>query len=190
VTRALRPLLLIALATVASVAVLACSRSHRARTVRAAAAAAPLIRTEREVYRAAVTPTAVELMVVATFINRTRDTLFIHPCQQQPPFPPKVHLEKRVGGTWRLAWGPVCFHVLMLEPPRLAPGQSRMDTVRIWGSLKPNEYPDFAAGPVGGTYRLVYDWVYRSWDPNRRPGLGELLIDAALVSNEFRVVVE
>lgn len=183
-----RGALIVVLATVASATFVACSHSGRDGTRRAGAAAAPLIRTEREVYRAKVTPREVELVVVATLTNRTRDTLFLHPCQQQPPFPLKVHLEKRVDSTWRSAWGPVCFNVLILEPPRLAPGQSRTDTIRVWGSLKPHEYPDFAAGPVGGIYRLVYSWVYRTWDPHRRPVLGERLADSLLVSNEFRVV--
>ncbi|MFN2564460.1 MAG: hypothetical protein ABR499_05545 [Gemmatimonadaceae bacterium] len=179
--------LLILLAIVASVALLACSRSQRGRTIRAGVAGTPLIRTAREVYRANVTPTAVEFIVVATLTNRTRDTLFLHPCQQEPPFPLKVGLEKRVDGTWRPAWGRVCTHVLM-EPLRFAPAQSRTDTVRVWGSLMPNEYPALPAGPVAGVYRLVYGWVYRSWDPDRRGHPGELLADSLRVSNEFRVV--
>lgn len=150
-------------------------------------ATAPSIRTDATVYRASVTFTAVELVVVATFTNPTRDTLFLHPCLQQPPFPPKVLLEKWVDGRWRSAWARVCTHVLM-DPLRLAPGKMRTDTVRVWASLRPNEYPDFPPGPVAGTYRLVYDWVYGSWDMNTRPELRELLSDSLRASNSFRIV--
>jgi hypothetical protein len=155
-------------------------------------AATQLVRTHQRVYRATVTPAAVDFTVVVTLTNRTRDTLFVHPCQQHPLFPPVVRLERRTGdGEWRTVWGPACFQVLLLEPPRVAPGQSRTDTVRVFGSLKPNEYPGFPAGPVAGTYRLVYGDVYRTWYANRRPrprSLGELLPDSLLVSNEFAVV--
>jgi hypothetical protein len=153
-------------------------------------AATQLVRTDRGLYRATVTPAGVAFTVVTTLTNRTRDTLFVHPCLQQPPFPPVVRLQKRTGdGEWRHVWSPACTEVLLRDPPRIAPGQSHTDTVRVWGSRKPNEYPAFPPGPVGGTYRLVYGDVYRTWHPNRRPGpLGERLPDSLLVSNEFAVV--
>jgi hypothetical protein len=156
-------------------------------------AATQLVRTDRQVYRATVTPGAVEFTVVTTLTNRTRDTLFVHPCQQHPPFPPVVRLERRTGdGEWRTVWGPACFQVLLLEPPRITPGESRTDTIRVFGSLKPNEYPGFPPGPVAGTYRLGYRDVYRTWHARhpdrRRRSFGELLPDSLLVSNEFAVV--
>jgi hypothetical protein len=187
VTRPVEQLPSILLAIAAGMTLLACSRAQSAGALRVGEARAPLVRTDRDVYRATVTPTWVELRVVATLANRTSDMLFIHPCLQQPPFPPKVRLEKRVDDAWRPAWGGMCTHVLM-PPQRLAPGQSRTDTVVFFASRVPNEYPSLPDGPLAGTYRLVYEWVYDSWDPWRRGELGTPVADSLLTSNEFRVV--
>ena len=152
-----------------------------------------LIRTDAGVYRAEVSKAAVALTVVATFTNRTRDTLFLHPCAQAPPYPLAISLQRREDGKWHTVVGPVCTLVLMFNPPRLLPGQFRTDTVRLQGSRHPNDLPGFSPGPIAGSYRLIYSQVYRKWYPRNPPPeardrLGELLPDSLLVSNTFRVV--
>jgi hypothetical protein len=151
------------------------------------------IRTEADVYRARATESAVTLTVVARFTNTTRDTLVLHPCAQHRPYPLAVSLQRNEGGTWRTVLAPWCTLALMFSPPRLLPGQTRIDTVRLQGSRHPNTLPGFSAGPIAGSYRLAYSQVYRKWYPrNPPPGarnrLGEPLPDSLLVSNMFRVV--
>ena len=151
-----------------------------------------LIHAEAQVYRASVAESAVTLTVVARFINTTPDTLVLHPCRQHPPYPLAVSLERSEGGVWRNVWSPVCTRALMLKPPRLPPGQTRTDTVRIKGFRMPNTAPQFPKGPVAGLYRLAYTSVYRVWYPlnpprDARDRMGEPLADSLLVSNTFRV---
>jgi hypothetical protein len=151
-----------------------------------------LIRTEAGAYRAKVTSSAVTLTVVSTFTNMTPDTLVLHPCAQAPPYPLAVSLQRSEGGVWRTVLSPVCTLALMLNPPRLLPGQARTDTVRLQGLRTPNTFPQFPSGPVAGLYRLAYSSVYRKWypqnpPPNARNNLGEPLADSLLVSNPFRV---
>jgi hypothetical protein len=151
-----------------------------------------LIRTEAEAYRASVTSTGVTLTVVSTFANLTGDTLVLHPCAQRPPYPLAVSLQRNDGGVWRTVLSPVCTLALMLNPPRLLPGQARTDTVRLQGLRTPNTFPQFPPGPVAGLYRLAYSSVYRKWYPRNPPpgarnSLGEPLADSLLVSNPFRV---
>jgi hypothetical protein len=151
-----------------------------------------LVRTERDVYRATVVPSAVSFSVVATFTNVTRDTLWLHPCVQQRPYPPVVTLERQEAGAWRAVWGPVCTSALMLDPPRLLPGESRTDTVRVWGARTAHTLPDFPAGPVAGAYRLVYGAVYRRWHPlgpgtGTEDALGERVPAGLLASNTFQL---
>ena len=153
---------------------------------------AELVRTDSNHYRATVTADAVTLVVIATFTNRTQDTLVLHPCVQRPPYPLVVRLQREVGGVWRTALGPTCTLALMLNPPRLLPGQARTDTVRLKGWRRPNVMPQFPSGPIGGQYRLAYSDVYRKWYPDGPPpgaknNLGEPLADSLLVSNPFQI---
>jgi hypothetical protein len=155
--------------------------------------AGQLVQTEQQVYRATVDQSAVRLTVIATLTNRTPDTLTLHPCAQHPPYPLAVRLDRWEERKWRSVMGPICTLALMKNPPRLAPGRSRTDTVRLWGSRQPNVIPTFPPGPVAGTYRLVYSSVYRTWhpdaigtDPNDR--IGRALPESLLVSNGFRVI--
>jgi hypothetical protein len=151
-----------------------------------------LVRTDAESYRAVVTEAAVELTVVATLTNGTPDKLTLHPCLQRPPYPLNVSLQRYQHGKWTTVLGLMCADVLILDPPRLLPGQSRTDTVRLRGFFAENMDPHFPQGPVTGVYRLIYSDVYRTWNedstnpPDRSP-LGERLSDSLLVSNPFRV---
>lgn len=159
-------------------------------------AAASLVRTDRDVYRATVDSAAVRFTVVVTLANRTADTLTVHPCLQRPPYPPPVSFERLTADGRatqpRAVWSPACTEALMFDPPRLAPGRTRTDTVVAWGSRLPNVLPEFPPGPIEGTYRVVYGDVYRSWHPRSlRPDgttdLGELVPESLLVSPPFRV---
>ena len=145
-------------------------------------ATSPVITTDRESYRVRRTAEAIEVDIVTTFTNRTSDTIRLHPCgTSQPSFV----LEKWTDGAWKPAYSQACPAMLMLDPPKVAPGASRTDTARVRGMLAPNTMPRFEAEPIAGSYRVVYAQAYRSWVPNEGPG--ELLPLEQRVSNTFRM---
>ena len=150
-----------------------------------------LITTESRAYSAVVTPTSVSVTVVAKFNNTTSDKLTLHPCFQQPPYPLAVSLQRYEDGEWHTVLSPVCTLALMLNPPRLSPGETRTDTVHLGGFRAANWYPKFPPGRVAGLYRLVYSDIYRTWneDHNGTPvgALGDPIPAPLLVSNPFRV---
>ena len=144
---------------------------------------APLVTVDRESYTARRATSAIELDIVSTFTNRTADSVWLHPCgQAQPSFT----LEKWVDGAWVPAFSPACTMMLMLDPPTVAPGASRTDTVRVQSYLDANTAPRFSVEPIPGSYRLVYAQAYGSWKANEGPG--ELLPLAQRVSAPFRIV--
>jgi hypothetical protein len=152
---------------------------------------AGLITTESPSYTAVVSATSVRLAVVAEFANTTSDKLTLHPCSQHSPYPLAVSLQRYEGGEWRTVLSPVCTLALMLNPPRLSPGETRTDTVRLEGFRAANSYPQFPPGPVAGLYRLAYSDIYRTWNEDHVGpsvgALGEPVPDSLLVSNPFRV---
>ena len=143
----------------------------------------PSIATDRQSYGLRRTADALELDIVTTFTNRTSDTVRLHPCgsTSQPAF----SLEKWVDGAWRPAYSQACPAILMLDPPKVAPGASRTDTARVRAMLAVNAMPRFEADPIAGEYRVVYAQAYASWRPNEGPG--ELLPLDQRVSNTFRI---
>ena len=142
----------------------------------------PLVTTDRASYRVRRTGDAIELDIVATFTNRTADAVYLHPCgRSQPSF----FLEKWIDGAWKAAYSPPCPALLMLDPPRVAPGASRTDTARVRASTAPNRFPRFELDPVGGDYRLVYAQAYASWQASGGPG--DLLPLERRVSAPFRI---
>jgi hypothetical protein len=151
-----------------------------------------LIQTQAKSYRAVISSSSVEVTVVATFTNSTSDKLTLHPCAQAPPYPLDVSLQRYQPGKWTTVFSPVCTLLLMMDPPRLLPGQTRTDTVRLFGYRNVNAFPQFPEGPLTGLYRLAYAHIYRTWNadtagPRLRGQLGERLSDSLLVSNPFRI---
>jgi len=149
----------------------------------APAPSSTLITTDQQSYRLRRTADALEVDILTTFTNRTSDTVRLHPCG--PSSQPSFSLEKWVDGAWKPAYGQPCPAILMLDPPKVAPGASRTDTARVRGMLAANAMPRFEIEPVGGSYRVVYAQAYGSWRPNEGPG--ELLPLEQRVSNTFRI---
>ena len=147
--------------------------------------AAPLVTVERDTYRVRRTRdgSVLELTIVATFTNRSADTVVLHPCINRGEA--AVALDKWVDGEWRSAFDHACVDVLDRSAPRLAPGQSRTDTVTLSASLRPNVSPHFEFDAVPGLYRVVYWKAWRNWISGRPGGL---LPKELRVSNAFRVV--
>ena len=148
--------------------------------------AAPAVAVEAETYRVRRVRdgSVFQLTIAATFTNRTADTIVLHPCYDRVP---AVILEKWVDGEWRSALGRACPDMLYRNAPRLAPGESRTDTVVLSATVRPNSSPRFELGTVPpGLYRMVYSGAHRDWQPNGN--LGALLPKELRVSNAFRVV--
>jgi hypothetical protein len=151
-----------------------------------------LVRVLNESTAAKVDSLSVRITVIATLTNTTGDTLFIHPCYQNPPYPITVTLQRREGNTWQPVLSSVCTLSLMLTPPTLGPGVARTDTLHLVGWRRLNTIPVFPTGPVEGLYRVVYSGIYRKWYAGRRSAgenqLGEPVNDSMLISNPFRVI--
>jgi hypothetical protein len=152
-----------------------------------------VIRTDSSEYHPVIENQEIILNVVASLTNNTPDTLTLHPCYQQPPYPLSVGLDRLQGNEWHSALVPICTTALMLDPPRVLPGATRIDTLHLRGSTRPNTLPAFAAGPLEGFYRLHYYSVYRKWYPRNPPigsrdRLGEQVSEPARVSNVFRLI--
>ena len=146
--------------------------------------AAPAVAVEDETYRVRRVRdgSVLQLTIAATFTNRTADTIVLHPCYDHVP---AVALERWVDGEWRSALGQVCPDV-RYSGARLAPGESRTDTVVLSATFRPNARPRFELGTVPGLYRMVYWKAYRGW---KADGYLEALLPKELrVSNAFRVV--
>ena len=124
--------------------------------------ALPLVRVDRTSYDAVDDSASVHFTVVATLTNRTRDTLWVHPCHQKPPYPAIVGVDRleRLDGEWRPVWGPTCTRALMPDPPRLAPGESRSDTVEVRWYRDPRWITRLPFGPLDGFYRVRYGDVF------------------------------
>jgi hypothetical protein len=151
-------------------------------------AGGPLIRSDRAEYVAVADAEGIGLDVIVTMTNVTVDTLWLHPCVQQPPFPPVVVLDRLEAAAWRPAWGPFCTRALMNPPPRLLPGASRIDTVRVRWSRRERTSPGLPPWPVEGTFRLRYSDVYRRWRGGFDTTLEcEPVHDSLLASNVFRI---
>lgn len=154
---------------------------------------ARLIQTEKAYYRPVITSETITLRIVSRFTNFTPDTLTLLPCARRPPYPLIVGLDRLAGMQWRAALGWECEFALVIHPPILVPGQSRVDTLNLIGWKRPHMMPAFAPGPLAGVYRLHYFSIYRKWYPGNPPQgaknpLGEELADSLRVSNVFRVV--
>lgn len=95
---------------------------------------APAVAVEHDTYRVRRVRDGdvLELTIVATYTNRTPDTIVLHPCYGRRQ---AVALEKWVGGEWKSAFDQGCPDILDRAAPRLAPGESRTDTSLLFASL-------------------------------------------------------
>ena len=111
-----------------------------------------LIQTDRTQYEAIVTQgrkPQVEITIPITYRNVTDETVYLIGCGVFPPT-----LQRRTGVTWKNAWIPVV--AACLGPPwPIERGQTRRDTVHVFG-FRPgyNAAPTFDT-EITGTYRLV-----------------------------------
>ncbi len=137
-------------------------------------------RTDRVRYTLQPAPGGMEVAIPFTYTNRGGRTIYVANCNRIAP----PHLEKKVGDRWVFAWAaavPEC----LSEPILIADGETHTDTLLVFHG-DPDVYPGFTALPVDGTYRLVWEAAYWSYDPNRYP-FGERLPLRLRVSNSFLI---
>jgi hypothetical protein len=117
-----------------------------------------------------------------TFTNRSAREISLLNCRGGYG----LHLEKRVGEEWVPAWRPVMLMCLS-QPIRLAPGQSRRDTIPLFaGPRGSNTYPQFEVDEIDGIYRIVVNTAYWNYDHGGPPWGQEPPLELR-VSNPFEI---
>ncbi len=143
----------------------------------------PAIQTDKKAYTVGFTDLFMELTVEMRYTNRTRRIVYLPRCLV-------VHspiLEKLEDGEWVFAYAPVVS--LCLGPPVVVmPDAPYAYTFEMHAGLRSNNlHPKFKPDEVEGVYRLAWE-IYRTWQPDNRPGLGTLLPLEQRISNTFRLV--
>lgn len=141
------------------------------------------IATERSTYTLRSTPTLDSVTMVATYHNRSAQSVYIARCGESGP---SFLLEKHIAGDWILGFSPIC--PLIQQPAITVPaGGESTDTLRVLHLRTANAWPTFRVDSIPGTYRVVYH-VYS--DVRYRDGLPkfeDLLPEPERVSNPFRL---
>ncbi|MGH7752667.1 MAG: hypothetical protein ACREN5_07610 [Gemmatimonadales bacterium] len=138
--------------------------------------------TDAPAYTLATTAIGYEGSIGFVFTNPNAGPAYIVNCQGAT----SLHLEKRVGTAWRVAWAPA-INACLSAPIVVAPGAQYRGVVRIIDcSFRTNCAPRFAVPDIAGQYRLVWTAVLSSYDDRRYP-FGGLLPLEQRISNAFRI---
>jgi hypothetical protein len=139
----------------------------------------PLVRTSAPEYTVAANGVVLHAAIVATFTNRTRHPVYFDHCQ-----PLALRLEVRRPGddVWVRAYDPVVACPGVTDTRKLDAGDSRTDTLHVFGCLDQSCSPDFELVDEG-EYRVVYGAAAER-------DLSEPLPIGDRVSNTFRIVPE
>ena len=138
-----------------------------------------LLQSDRDSYMLMRSPESLITTIVATFTNRTRDTLLVENCSTGDP--PPFSLERWTNREWRAAYTPVCAGLKRLDPRGLFPGEHRTDTLSIRAWLREDTHPRWVTDSVPGWYRIHY------WNARRGPHGRDSLPKPWRVSNAFRI---
>jgi hypothetical protein len=146
----------------------------------ATAGSAAVIRTDRDTYHLRPMGVAGEpgFTLVTTYHNRSTEPFYLSGCSK---IPPRWRLEKQVSGAWVHAYELECALIAAETPPRIAPGDARVDTLRVVDYTP--AWPRFKVHPIAGTYRLVYYGV----TPPQARETGMAPPQILRYSNEFRI---
>lgn len=110
-------------------------------------AAEVVVQTSQSVYE--VPAGSSSLTIPATVTNTLDETLLLDGIGRD-----FLRLEKRVGGSWRLAYSPI--YIMPLVPDiELPPGEARQLAIGLYVGNAPNTYPKFEF-EIPGTYRAVF----------------------------------
>ena len=119
-----------------------------------------------------------------SFTNTTGGKVFIVNCHGSFA----LHLERRQGDDWRMAWGPV-LPLCLSAPIVIRAGEVFRDTVQVWGAPPGADFhPQFDVAEPSGTYRLVWSAALSSYDPEERH-FGDPIAEEFRISNSFHLQV-
>jgi hypothetical protein len=137
-------------------------------------------RTDHERYTLSQVSGGLVVNIPFTYLNRTGRTIYVANCRQIE----QIALEKKRCEQWIPAWAGA--YAACLSPPLVIPrGSSHSGAVDVFaGTPGSSFYPQFQVSDPEGTYRLVWNHLYWSFDPNRYP-FGEELPSELRVSAEF-----
>lgn len=135
------------------------------------ASEAPRLRPDRDVYTVRADGQVEKVSIPFTYCNWRRDSVYHPTCRPNEGEPTvAIAIEKLVSGEWKTAWAqalPGC----LSEPLIIEPGETFSDTLDV--VLHPQDsvpYPLLTPlVDIEGTYRLVWQELLRSYDPERSP---------------------
>jgi hypothetical protein len=155
----------------------------------ARASAAPPVRTGRDAYTFAREGEWERTSIDFVYHNPSPDTLYQPTCRGNGVGDPGLSMavQKRLDERWETVWVPVLLACLS-EPILVAPGGTYRDTFEVVlhpqdTTLQPLLNTEVA---VDGTYRLIWQQLLRSYDPQSYP-FGEEAAETLRVSNAFRL---
>jgi hypothetical protein len=131
------------------------------------------------------TSEGLEVEIPYMFTNPTQSAVYIVNCNGFT----RLALEKRTGDHWVKAWEPVV-EACLSEPIVVQPEQAYQAVIHVFGAHPANDmHPKFSVDSVPGVYRLVWQDVLQTYDPDTYP-FGEALPLEQRVSNHFRLDVQ
>jgi hypothetical protein len=136
-------------------------------------------------YTLVSSPDGLEGDIEYVFTNPTQSPVYIVNCNSFT----RLALEKRTGKQWVKAWEPVV-EACLSEPIVVQPEQAYRAVIHVF-AVHPGKdmYPKFSVDSVPGVYRLVWEAVLQTYDPDTYP-FGEVLPLEQRISNHFRLDVQ
>ena len=136
-------------------------------------------------YTLVSTPDGIQGEISYAFTNPTQSLVYIVNCNGST----RLALEKRIGEQWVKAWEPI-MEACLSEPIIVQPEQAYQAVIHIFAADPAKDiHPKFSVDSVSGIYRLVWQDVLQTYDPDNYP-FGEALPLEQRISNHFRLDVQ
>jgi hypothetical protein len=136
-------------------------------------------------YTLVLAPDGLQGEIPYVFNNPTQSPVYIVNCNGFT----RLALEKRMGEYWVKAWEPI-MEACLSEPVVVQPEQAYRAVIHVFGAHPANDmYPKFSVDSIPGVYRLVWQDVLQTYDPQTYP-FGDALPLEQRISNHFRLDVQ
>jgi hypothetical protein len=131
------------------------------------------------------TPDGFQGEIPYVFTNPTQSPVYIVNCNGFT----RLTLEKRMGEQWVKAWEPI-MEACLSEPIVVQPEQAYRAVIHVFAAHPAKDmHPKFFLDSVPGVYRLVWQDVLQTYDPDTYP-FGDALPLEQRISNHFRLDVQ